>query len=210
MRLRNIFLLPAGLLLTVVGARSAQESGAPTQSASSSEQAHAALLLNFDPMRTIIHWTLPATLHTVHGTFRLKRGSLRLDPATGKASGEIVVDAASGESGNNDRDSKMQREVLESSKYSDIIFHPDRFSGTIPASGEVKAELHGIFSLHGADHEMTIPVAAELSGSHWSGNSTFTVPYVKWGLRNPSNFFLKVKPEVQIQFEAVGSLEPGS
>ena len=50
------------------------------------------LALQLDPQRTTINFTLGDVLHTVRGTFQLKRGELRLDPASGKISGEIVVD----------------------------------------------------------------------------------------------------------------------
>ena len=92
----------------------------------------------------------------LHGTFHVQRGTVAVDPATGKASGEIVVDAASGESGNNRRDRKMHNEILESSQYSEVGFRPDRAAGTIVAQGKSSLKLHGIFSLHGADHELSV------------------------------------------------------
>src|SRR6201982_1411891 len=52
-----------------------------------------------DPSKSTIEFTLGASLHTVHGTFKLKRGEIRFDPSKGTASGAIVVDALSGESG---------------------------------------------------------------------------------------------------------------
>lgn len=62
----------------------------------------------------------------MHGTFALKRGTLRFDLATGKAAGEIVVDAISGQSGNDSRDKKVRKEVLENARFTDIVFRPDR------------------------------------------------------------------------------------
>ena len=47
----------------------------------------------------MISFFLESSAHSVHGTFRVKRGNISFDSATGKAGGEIVVDAASGESG---------------------------------------------------------------------------------------------------------------
>ena len=73
-----------------------------------------------DPAQTQIEFTLSAVLHTVHGTFKLKEGVIRFDPASGKAGGAIVVDATSGDTGNKDRDKARNRwhqEVLESKKF---------------------------------------------------------------------------------------------
>src|SRR5258707_7183681 len=67
-------------------------------SASASEVA-----LTLDPAQCKVHWTVDRSLHTVHGTFNLKTGSLHFDPGTGKADGEIVVFASSGVSGNDSR-----------------------------------------------------------------------------------------------------------
>src|ERR1700733_2885261 len=60
-----------------------------------------------DPQQTTVNFTLADVLHTVRGTFRLKQGSVRFDPTSGKLTGEIVVDARSGASGSGMRDRKM-------------------------------------------------------------------------------------------------------
>jgi polyisoprenoid-binding protein YceI len=78
-----------------------------------------------DPEQTSVNFTLGDVLHTVHGGFKVKRGALQID-GTGKINGEIVVDAKSGDSGNGMRDRKMNKEVLESTRYPDIAFRPDR------------------------------------------------------------------------------------
>src|SRR5271165_5339273 len=65
------------------------------------------LTIDLDPAATKIDFTLSATMHTVHGTFKLKSGRIHFDPSTGKMSGAIVVDATSAETGNSSRDAKM-------------------------------------------------------------------------------------------------------
>jgi polyisoprenoid-binding protein YceI len=200
-----VFLL-AGLGLTLAGVTWPHQQAHATQSTPPAAAPAQELVLTFDPAQTVIHWTLPATLHTVHGTFRLKHGEILLDPDSGRASGKIIVDAASGQSGNDGRDSKMHREVLESSKYSEIVFRPDRVVGNVATQGPFAVQIHGILSLHGADHDITVPVQGEFDGEHWKGAASFAVPYVKWGLKNPSTFILRVKQEVEINIETAGQL----
>ena len=165
------------------------------------------LALVLDPAASKVHWTLDSSLHTVHGTFALKKGTLQVELASGKANGEIVADAASGNSGNDGRDKKMHTEILESGRYTEVVFRPDRVEGKITSQGACSVRIHGMFMLHGSEHELTIPVQAELGTDHWSGSAKFDIPYVDWGLKNPSNFLLKANHVVNIALELKGSLQ---
>jgi polyisoprenoid-binding protein YceI len=162
--------------------------------------------LRLDPAHSTVQYTLSDVLHTVRGNFQLKQGALQLDVATDKLSGEIVVDATSGESGTAMRDRKMHREVLESERYPEITFRPDRVEGAVSLPGKSSVRVHGIFSIHGADHELTAPAEVEMTGDHWSAVVHFSVPYVQWGMKNPSNLFLRVSPSVDIDLSAAGSV----
>jgi polyisoprenoid-binding protein YceI len=178
-------------------------------------QSHAApaavseIVLTVDPAQSKVHWTVDSSLHTVHGTFALKSGSVHFDPETGKAGGEIVVYAPSGESGNSSRDARMHKEILESAKYPNVIFRPTQVGGKVGSSGASDVKLTGIFSIHGADHDLTAQVHAELTGDHWHGTGKFEVPYVKWGIKDPSNFLLKVNPVVNVEVEMSGQITTG-
>jgi len=56
-----------------------------------------------DPAQSSVKFTLGDVLHTVRGTFKVKQGNLQIG-SDGKVSGQIVVDAASGDSGSGMRD----------------------------------------------------------------------------------------------------------
>ncbi|HEY8715362.1 MAG TPA: YceI family protein [Candidatus Acidoferrum sp.] len=168
------------------------------------------VVLTVDPAQSTVHWSVESSLHTVHGTFQVKRGSVTIDPATGKAKGEIVVDATTGQSGNDSRDRRMHKEILESGQYAEVIFRPDHVDGTVAAQGNSDLKLHGVFTLHGSDHDFTAPAQAQLNSNRWKGSAVFTVPYIEWKLKNPSNFLLKVKPEVEIHIDLAGSLTPAA
>jgi polyisoprenoid-binding protein YceI len=159
--------------------------------------------LEIPPSQAQVAFTLGDVLHTVHGTFALKRGNLRFDPETGKASGEIVVDAASGQSGSTGRDKRMHANILESGRYPEIAFHPDRIEGKVATDGPSDVKLHGVFSIHGGDHELSVPTHVDAAGGHYTATAHFIVPYVKWGMKNPSTFVLRVSDKVDIDVRLV-------
>ena len=133
----------------------------------------------------------------MHGTFKLKRGSIRFDPDTGKASGEIVIDVASGASGNGLRDRRMHKEILESQKYPEAVLR--RTSAWPPGQSEL--DVHGVLTIHGAEHEMTLHfLVAE--GGHYTASTHFSIPYVAVGHEEPSNFLLKVDNKVEMEVKA--------
>jgi len=159
-----------------------------------------------EAQRTTINFTLSDVLHTVHGTFRAQRGFLNLVTSSGSLTGEIVVDARSGQTGNGMRDRKMHREVLESERYPEITFRPDRIDGTISPQGKSSIRVHGVFGIHGADHELSVPAEVEMFPDHWTASLHFSIPYVKWGMKNPSTLFLRVSETVDLDVNAVGTI----
>jgi len=162
------------------------------------------MTVELDPANTRIEFTLAATLHTVHGTFALKRGTIHFNPSTGSASGLVVVDAASGDTGNQGRDHKMHQEILESQRYSEITFTPGKMSGKVELPGDSNVQVDGIFRLHGTDHPMTLTLPVQGKGNSLSARTHITIPYIAWGLKNPSTFLLHVSDKVEVDVSAVG------
>jgi len=177
------------LLLCIRGDLVAAET-APTSSG--------VLTFNIDPANSTVQFTLGALLHTVHGTFRIKSGAVRFDPNSGKASGQISVDVRSGNTGEGTRDRQMHANVLESERFPDAVFSPDRINGRLASSGASDVEVHGLLRIHGRDHEMTIPVRVQMQNASLTARAKFTVPYVSWGMRDPSTFVLQVAKSVDV------------
>ncbi|MCB1021114.1 MAG: YceI family protein [Bryobacterales bacterium] len=159
--------------------------------------------LLFEPANTKVEYSVASTLHTVHGTFALESGDVTYDPATGKASGLIVVDATSGDSGNGSRDKRMHTAILESVSFPEVKFVPDHVTvHEGAAAGDSVLELHGQFYLHGTPHELVIKAATHPHEGRVKITSDFQVPYVDWGLESASRFILKVADTVDIHIEA--------
>jgi polyisoprenoid-binding protein YceI len=156
------------------------------------------LKLELDPAQTQVQWTLGDVLHTVHGTFKLRSGTIQFDSASGQASGAIVVDATTGESGNGARDRKMHGEILESGKFPEIGFLPTRVQGNMVPEGDSQVRVDGVMKIHGTSQQITVPVDVRRSGDEFVIASRFVAPYVQWGLKNPSTFILRVEDHVTI------------
>ena len=163
------------------------------------------LRFQFSPANTTIKFTLGDILHTEHGTFQLKRGDAEYDLLNDSVRGTLVADATSGQSGNRSRDRRMHREILESGKYPEIIFRPDHVQGKVASSGASTVQVHGVFSIHGSDHELTVPVRLQVFPDHWVADTHFNIPYVKWGIKNASTFFMRVSESVEIDVHATGT-----
>ena len=162
------------------------------------------VVFELNPADTKVSFTLSATMHTVHGSFHALRGRAQYTRSTGAVTGEFVVDAASGETGDAGRDRNMHKDVLESEKYPAFTFRPDRVDGAVAATGESEVKVHGTLNVHGADHEVTIPAKVKVDGAQWTASAKFAVPYVEWGMKNPSTFVLRVGKSVDVEIAAVG------
>jgi polyisoprenoid-binding protein YceI len=162
--------------------------------------------IEFTPSKCTVQFTLGALLHTVHGSFKVKGGLVRFDPGSGQASGQIVVDVRSGETGDSGRDRQMHETVLESNRFPEAVFSLDRVKGRVLSSGDSQIDLLGSLRLHGGEHEMTIPATVKVQNDLVMANARFTVPYVDWGMKDPSNLVLRVDKTVKIEVAFTGKV----
>ena len=160
--------------------------------------------LELDPSKTLIEFRLPGALHTTHGTFKLEHGTIKADLGTGEASGSIIVDARSGDSGIAARDSRMKDSVLEVQKYPEITFTPQQVTGRLGTDGQFQAKLQGVLTLHGSGHQIVMEVKGRLAGDSLIAASHFSVPYVEWGMEDPSVLLLTVAKQADIDIATAG------
>jgi polyisoprenoid-binding protein YceI len=166
------------------------------------------LSVTLDPVTTQINFTLAATLHTVHGAFKLKSGQLQWDTSTGHATGSIVIDATSGNTDNASRDKNMHAQVLESAKFPEITFAPSEIKGTLNKAGQSQLTAAGIIRVHGQDHETTLNLSVQpAANGTLQATAQFPIPYVKWGMKDPSTFLLHVGDTVNLEIQATATIK---
>ncbi len=167
------------------------------------------ITIDLDPAQSKIAFTLSDVLHTVHGTFRMKTGRIEFDPASKTVSGKVVVDAASGDSGSGARDKRMERDILQTDRYPESTFTPTMIEGGKLDTAVSQATVTGWLEIHGERHQISVPVQIQISGPIVRAAGHFVVPYVEWGMKNPSTFLLRVNDKVDVDVTAVGTIQNG-
>lgn len=163
-------------------------------------------MLSLDIERTVIRFTVGATLHQVEGTVRVEHGKIRFHPEGGAASGEIVIDATSAETGNRRRDRDMHEKVLESDRFGTFVLRPTATTGVLAPSGPSQVELRGELEIHGGVHSISLPAELTVDGDRVTGTASLEVPYVDWGMKDPSKLLLRVKKLVKVEITLAGAL----
>jgi polyisoprenoid-binding protein YceI len=158
-----------------------------------------------NPDASEVKMTLKTTHEIVNGTFRVQSGSIDFDRTTPNMSGSIVVDA-SGKTGNNSRDKKMDKDILKVEQYATVSFVPKTYAGTIAPSGDSHIQVSGTFTLLGTPHEITVPMLVHLENSSATAKAHFVAPYVQWGVKNPSFLIWKAENDVAIDLNLVGAI----
>jgi polyisoprenoid-binding protein YceI len=159
-----------------------------------------------NPDSSHVAFSLGGNAHHVDGTFHVQSGSIDFDRSAQTISGSVVVAAGSGSSGDQSRDKKMNSDVLDTEHFAEVTFAPSSYQGTIAPSGDSTIQVSGTFTLHGTPHDLTVPMQLHIDGANLAAKGHFTVPYVKWGLKDPSIFILKVAKEVDIDLSLSGQL----
>lgn len=162
--------------------------------------------LTLDTETTEVRFTVGATLHSVEGSVAIVEGTLRFDPAGGPVIGEIVADATSADTGKPGRDEDMHRKVLESEQFRSFVLRPTELAGTVDPNGTSEIELRGVLAIHGGEHPVILPAEVTIDGSDLSGSATLEVPYVEWGMKNPSKLLLRVEKLVEVEITLAGTL----
>jgi polyisoprenoid-binding protein YceI len=125
-------------------------------------------ILKLDPANTQIKLTLRGFPHTTTGSFELKRGEIVVDPDTGKADGNVIIDAASGSTGVGMRDSEMRDNILQTQRYPEISFAPRHAEGRPVPNGDFTVRVKGLMFLHGDQHDLTLMLTIHRTGDNFT------------------------------------------
>ena len=185
----------------------AQVGGAQTASGKADTKAANTVTIHLDPAATAVRWTLKSLLHNAHGTFKLKGGDVVMNPATGLAQGEILIDAGSESSGDTARDARWQKEILDAATYPAILFHPVKVEGLKAGEATQQIQASGMLTLKGQDHPLEMTLAVKIEGSEAVLTTHFTIPYVQWGLKEARSGMTRYDKQIVMDVSAKGEVK---
>ena len=100
----------------------------------------------------------------------------------------------------------MNKDILKVDQFATVSFAPKTYNGTIAASGDSTIQVSGVFTLLGTAHDLTIAMQIHIDGSKATAKGQFILPYVQWGLKNPSFLIWKAENDVTIDLNLVGQV----
>ena len=159
-----------------------------------------------NPDSSEVRMKLNTTHEVVNGTFHVQSGAIDFDRSASRISGIVIVAAGSGKTGNDSRDKKMNKDILKAEQFASVSFSPKTYTGMMTASGDSTIQVSGVFTLLGTAHDLTIPMQIHVDGSKATAKGEFVVPYVQWGLKNPSFLIWKAENNVVIYLNLVGQI----
>jgi polyisoprenoid-binding protein YceI len=162
--------------------------------------------LTADANASKVAMTLKTNHDIVNGTFHLQSGTIDFDRSSPALSGSVVVSTVGGDTGNGSRDKKMSKDVLMVDKYATVSFAPKSYTGTIAPTGDSSIQVTGIFTLIGQPHEVTIPMQIHIDGAACTAKAHLIIPYVQWGLKDPSFMMWKAEKEATVDLTLVGKI----
>lgn len=160
-----------------------------------------------DPAGAEAGFDVRATGHTVHGKTTGVSGEVHVidEPRGGKAlSGRIEIAAASLDTANGRRDQTMRTKCLAVDRFPSIVFVPERFvpAAAPPAAGPVPGTLSGMLTIRDITKPVVMTASLEPKGTHIVVAGTFDVPWLEFGIPDPSFFIVTLDKVAHAHFKA--------
>ncbi len=91
-------------------------------------------------------------------------------------------------------------------RYPEIIFAPQSVILRQLDSGDSQVKVQGILTLHGANHPIELSLSVHENDREVALSGSFTIPYVAWGLKDPSLLLFRAGKNVAVAISCVGRL----
>ncbi len=162
------------------------------------------LKYRFVAEKSKITFELPTTFHLVHGKVGSWSGSAEADPKSpGTLHSRIAFRADSLETGNARRDAVMREQVLEASRFPEIVFEGKGYKGNLSKfepGATITSELTGDVVIHGVSKPLQASVQCAVFDDHILIAGAVPIHWKQYGLRNMSTIFNRIQDPLTVLF----------
>ena len=129
------------------------------------------------------------------------------EPGGGKTiSGRVEIAAASLDTANSRRDQTMKTKCLAVDRFPSIVFIPERFRPTsgapAPGPAPVPGTLSGTLTIRDVTKPVTMTATLTPQGTRIVVQGTFDVPWLEFGIPDPSFFIVTLDKVAHAHFRA--------
>jgi polyisoprenoid-binding protein YceI len=164
-----------------------------------------------DPHASRVWFDADARLHTFRGETRRLSGGFTLAQSAPPrlAEAKVIIDAASLETGNAERDADMRRDFLHVAAYPTIEFSVLDIPVARPGMPENTWDviLQGRLTVHGVTREVRVPATVRLAADGIAARGQVYLDMRDFNIRVPRLFLIPMKSEVLVGFEVLARPE---
>jgi len=119
--------------------------------------------------------------------------------------GSLSVTDKIGDKDRRELESTMNQDVLETSRYPEIVFESSKISSSKPGDGQFFVNMVGTLTLHGVSNSQPVAAQISLTGDMLRAHGEFTILQSTYGIKpiSVAGGALKVKDELKCAFDIV-------
>jgi polyisoprenoid-binding protein YceI len=162
---------------------------------------------HIDAAESRIWFDADAPLHSFRGITQQISGYVTLRPGSPPqlAAAIVIIDAASLNTGNRERDADMREDFLEVTRFPSIEFRVGEVLTSRPVANEVGWDLvlQGKLTVHGITRDVMVPTTVSLASERATARGRIHLDMRDYNIRVPRLWLIPMKSEVLVGFEVV-------
>ena len=160
-----------------------------------------------DPAASLVWFDADARLHSFRGQTHKIDGYFTLQSSAPPriAEAKVIIEAASLETGNTDRDADMRNDFLEVRRFPTIEFGVTELvtPRSIAGGTEWDLVLQGELMVHGITRDVKVPATISLGSDRVTARGRIRLDMRDYNIRVPRLLFVPMKSEVLVGFAVV-------
>jgi polyisoprenoid-binding protein YceI len=159
------------------------------------------------PSESRVWFDADAPLHSFRGQTQDLSGAFTLQQTSPPriTEAKVIINAASLETGNSERDADMRRDFLEVERFPTIELHIGDVQAAQSAASEASWDvvLHAQLTVHGTTRNVRVPMTVDLGAERVTARGQIHLDMRDYNIRVPRVLLIPMKSQVLVGFDVV-------